>query len=169
MSLILTTPISDLDIKKMSVRDIVYISGYIYAGRDSVLPKIVDLIKKKKDIKGVNLVGSVIFHTAVSSAGVGPTSSNKVEIESSFFDLSRAGVKIHLGKGALGDKTVKILKKFNSVYAVVPPISALLSSKILEKKIVAFPEEGMEALHLLKVEKLPIIVAIANGESIYSS
>jgi hypothetical protein len=33
------------------------------------------------------LSGSVIFHTAVSDAGIGPTSSNKVDIESSIAPL----------------------------------------------------------------------------------
>ncbi|MDO9545053.1 MAG: fumarate hydratase C-terminal domain-containing protein, partial [Synergistaceae bacterium] len=32
---------------------------------------------------------------------------------------------------------------------------------------VAFPEEGMEALHEIEVENFPAIVAIAHGESIY--
>ena len=33
--------------------------------------------------------------------------------------------------------------------------------------VVAFPEEGMEALHEIEVENFPAIVAIAHGESIY--
>ena len=32
---------------------------------------------------------------------------------------------------------------------------------------VAFPELGMEALHLIKVEKYPAIIGAAHGKSIY--
>ena len=111
--------------------------------------------------------GSVIFHTAVSPAGVGPTSSNKFEIESTIPALSAAGVKLHLGKGALSKETVEALKQYNSVYAVIPPVTALLNSKTIHKRIVAFAEEGMEAFHVLEVKDYPAIVAVAHGKSIY--
>ena len=39
--------------------------------------------------------------------------------------------------------------------------------KTLEEKTVAFPEEGMEALHLLVVDRYPAIIAAAHGRSIY--
>lgn len=163
------TPITNEMINEISVGDMISISGYIYTGRDAVLPKVIELIKNNGlEDAGINLKGSVIFHTAVSSAGVGPTSSNKLEIEESIPILSEAGVKLHLGKGELSKKTIEELDKYNSVYAITPPVTALLVSKIKEKKLVAFPELGMEAMHLLKIEKFPVIIAAAHGKSIYS-
>lgn len=164
----IVTPITDKVINEISVGDMIYISGYIYTGRDAVLPKIVNLIESN-ELKqvGIDLQGSVIFHTAVSPAGVGPTSSNKLEIEGNIPMLSKAGVKLHLGKGELSKKTVEELDKHNSVYAVIPPVTALLGSKILEQSVAAFPEEGMEAFHLLKVEGFPAIIAVAHGKTIY--
>ena len=47
-------------------------------------------------IEEIGLDGAVIFHTAVSPAGIGPTSSNKVEIEASMPELAMAGVRIHV-------------------------------------------------------------------------
>ena len=90
----LTTPISEEDIAKLKVGDVVSISGYIYCGRDAVLPKIVAHaeIGTLSELN-VNLQGSVIFHTAVSPAGVGPTSSNKLEIESSMKPWSKAKIR----------------------------------------------------------------------------
>jgi fumarate hydratase subunit beta len=162
------TPITDDMIDKMAVGDMIHISGYIYTGRDAVLPKLVELIESNGLAKaGIDLQGSVIFHTAVSPAGVGPTSSNKVEIEGNIPALSKAGVKLHLGKGALSKQTIEALQKYKSVYAVIPPVTALLGSKILEQKVVAFPEQGMEALHLLKVDSIPVIIAAVHGKSIY--
>ena len=164
----LTTPISEEDIKKLNVGDTVEISGYILCGRDAVLPKVVKMIEDGTvgDL-GVDIHGQVIFHTAVSPAGVGPTSSNKLEIESSIAPLSAGGIKLHLGKGKLHSETIEALKENNSVYAVIPPVTALLESKTSDKKVVAFPELGMEALHLIKVDRYPAIIGAANGRSIY--
>jgi fumarate hydratase subunit beta len=164
----INTPIPDETVTQLSIGDMILISGFIYTGRDAVLPKIVSLIQSGKISEyGIQLQGSVIFHTAVSPAGVGPTSSNKYEIESTMPALSVAGVKLHLGKGALSKETVQALKQYNSVYAVIPPVTALLKSKTSQQKVTAFPEEGMEAFHVLEVKEYPAIVAVAHGKSIY--
>lgn len=164
----LKTPIQETDINQLQVGDVVSISGYIYTGRDAVLPKIVKLIEQDKLKEyGIDLKGSIIFHTAVSPAGVGPTSSNKLEIESSFPALSKAGVKLHLGKGALSPHTLQSLDENNSVFAVIPPVTALLESLTTEREVIAFPELGMEALHRIKVKNYQAIIAAAHGKSIY--
>ncbi len=164
----LTTPISEEAAASLQVGDTVEISGYILCGRDAVLPKVMKMIEEGTVGElGVDLHGQVIFHTAVSPAGVGPTSSNKLEIESSIAPLSAAGIKLHLGKGELHQETIAALDKYNAVYAVIPPVTALLGSKTSEERVVAFPELGMEALHLIKVEKYPAIIGAAHGRSIY--
>lgn len=164
----LTTPISEEAISKLRVGDTVEISGYILCGRDAVLPKVLKMIEEgtASDL-GVDLQGQVIFHTAVSPAGVGPTSSNKLEIESSIEPLSKAGIKLHLGKGALHKETIEALNQYNAVYAVIPPVTALLEDKTSERKVLAFPELGMEALHLIKIDRYPAIIGAAHGKSIY--
>ena len=163
----LTTPLNDKEIAALEVGDTIEISGAILCGRDAVLPKVVKMAEAAAEELGVDLRGQVIFHTAVSPAGVGPTSSNKAEIEASIAPLSKAGVKIHLGKGRLSDETVQALDRYNAVYAVIPPVTALLESKTLSRKVVAFPELGMEALHLIEVDRFPAIVGAAHGRSIY--
>ena len=168
MSFDITTPITDDVIKTLSVGDTIYLSGYIFCGRDAVLPKVVKLAEEGRLSEfGIDIQGGVIFHTAVSPAGVGPTSSNKLEIESSIEPLSKYGIKLHLGKGQLHKETIEALDKYNAVYAVIPPVTALLGAKTLEQEVAAFPEEGMEALHILKVDRYPAIIAVAHGRSIY--
>lgn len=165
---ILRTPISNEDIKNLKVGDMVYITGKIFCGRDAVLPKICKLIDENKlGQNGINLQGAVIFHTAVSPAGVGPTSSNKLEIEGSFQKLSEAGVKIHLGKGAIGKETIHKLDENNAAFAVIPPVTALLGNNTKSQKCIAFPELGMEAFYELDVEEYPCIIAAVHDESIY--
>ena len=164
----LTTPISEEAAAGLQAGDTVEISGYILCGRDAVLPKVLKMIEDgTADQLGVDLRGQVIFHTAVSPAGVGPTSSNKLEIESSIAPLSAAGIKLHLGKGKLHEETIKALDQYNAVYAVIPPVTALLGARTSEQKVVAFPELGMEALHLIRVDRYPAIIGAAHGRSIY--
>lgn len=164
----LTTPIKEKDVLALHVGDTVTISGYILCGRDAVLPKLLKMIENGTVSElGVDLHGQVIFHTAVSPAGVGPTSSNKLEIESSIAPLSAAGIKLHLGKGALHPETIEALDRYNAVYAVIPPVTALLGAKTSEERVIAFPELGMEALHLIKVDRYPAIIGAAHGRSIY--
>lgn len=165
----LTTPFSEEAIRQLKVGDVVSISGDIFCGRDAVLPRICkELEAGTWDQRGIDLKGGVIFHTAVSPAGVGPTSSNKLEIEGSFEVLSKlGGIKMHLGKGAIKSDTVKMLAATNAVFAIIPPVTALLESQTTERTCVAWPELGMEALYSIKVKNYQAIIAAAKGESIY--
>lgn len=166
----LATPLSEDVIRQLKVGDVVCISGYIYCGRDAVLPRICkELEAGVWEQRGIDLRGGVIFHTAVSPAGVGPTSSNKLEIESSFEPLSRmGGIKMHLGKGAIKPETVKALAANNAVFAIIPPVTALLGSQTSDIQCVCFPELGMEAFYRIKVDHYQAIIAAAGGKSIYS-
>lgn len=164
----LESPIRADRIDDLKAGDQIEISGRILCGRDSVLPRLVALIREKNAIiEAIGLEGAVIFHTAVSPAGVGPTTSNKVEIEESIPVLSSAGVRIHIGKGSVGAATVVALKAHKSIFAVTPPVSALFSQRICSQKVIAFEEEGIEALFELHVRRLPAIVAVAHGHNIF--
>jgi fumarate hydratase subunit beta len=160
----LQTPIGDDDLDRLDVGDKITISGTIYTGRDAALPQLVELINEKEVPFDLN--GSVIMHTAFSDAGIAPTTSSKVEIESTIAPLSESGVKVHIGKGTLNDDTLKSLNENNSIFVITPPVAALLTSKVLEKKCVLFENEGMEAMFELKVDRIPGIVAIKDGKRI---
>lgn len=155
----LTTPITDSQLERLKVGDKILISGEILTGRDAALPQLVELLEKDDP----NLEGSVIMHTAVSEAGIAPTTSNKEEILSSIKPLSKAGVKIHIGKGAISTDAIGD----GSIFAITPPVAALLTSKVMEKECFLFENEGMEAIFKLKVDKIPAIVAIADKKSIF--
>ena len=160
----LTTPVSDEEILSLNVGDPVSISGIMFTGRDAALPQLVELIKENK--LDFSIEGSAIMHTAVSDAGIAPTTSNKEEIESTIPFLSENGIKIHIGKGMLHDETVEALKENNSIFVITPPVAALLTSKVIEKECVLFENEGIEAMYKLKVENIPGIVAVSGGKSI---
>lgn len=158
------TPIADKELADLNVGDQISISGTIYTGRDAALPQLVNLIKENN--VPFDLEGSAIMHTAVSDAGIAPTTSNKDEIETTIPFLSENGVKIHIGKGMLHDETVDALEKNNSIFVITPPVAALLTNNVLEKKCVLFEWEGMEAMYQLKVKDIPGIVAVSKGNKI---
>ena len=160
----ITTPVSDEEILSLDVGDQISISGEMFTGRDAALPQLVERIKQNK--LDFDLNGAAIMHTAVSDAGIAPTTSNKEEIESTIPFLSENGVKVHIGKGMLNDETANSLDDNNSIFVITPPVAALLTSKVIDKKCVLFEHEGMEAMFELKVENIPGIVAIHNGKKI---
>lgn len=154
------------DLPALRVGDRVEFSGIIYTGRDAVLPRLAALAAAGRRLP-VPLAGVAIMHTAVSPAGFGPTSSNKEEIENAMGPLSAAGVLFHLGKGVIGRETVARISEFGAVFIVVPPVSALLRSRLLSSRVVAFAAEGMEAMHELTIAGLPGVVAAAGGASVF--
>jgi fumarate hydratase subunit beta len=157
-------PINPENPPNIQLGDRVELYGKLYTGRDAALPKLVESIKKGRN--PLDLTGSAIMHTAVSDAGISPTTSNKVEIEGNMAFLSKCGVKMHIGKGRLNQEIVEAISRFDSVFVVTPPAAALLKSKVIKKKVVAFPEEGIEAIYQLEVDAIPGIVSAANGKTL---
>jgi len=157
--------VGDCDLK---AGDLIEMTGTIYCGRDAVLPHVVEMSKEGTLADaGIDLDGAVIFHTAVSCAGIAPTTTSKPEIEGSIVPLSEKGAKFHLGKGLIKPETVEGLKKNNAYFLITPPVAALLTAQMSEKKAVLHPEFGMEAFYEIKVKDFPAIVAVANGETIF--
>lgn len=162
------TPIDPEIIEDLNVGDVISVSGWIFTGRDAVLPKVEQaIIDGTLNAKGIDIEGGVIFHTAVSPAGVGPTSSNKKEIEESFAPLSEAGIKLFLGKGKISKTTIDAINSNGAVFAVIPPTTALFEDQTKERRVIGWPELGMEALHTIYVEGYQAIIAAAHGKSIY--
>lgn len=166
----LHTPLTEETVSGLHVGDRVILYGSVFCGRDAVLPRIVRMAEENRlSENGIHLEGGAVFHTAVSPAGVGPTSSNKLEIESSIAPLSSYGIRMHIGKGQISAETVHALQEYHAVYAVMPPVTALLESKTKDRRCIAYPELGMEALYMIEAMGYPMIIAAANGESIYDT
>ena len=53
------------------------------------------------------------------------------------------------------------------MFAVIPPVTALLGENTISQRVAAFPELGMEAFYELEVKEYPVIIAAAHNESIY--
>ena len=161
----ITTPTTKKTLENLHIGEQILLSGKMFTGRDAALPRLVKAIENGEKL--IDLEGSALMHTAVSDAGIAPTTSNKEEIEGNIPALAREGLLIHIGKGTLSEETVKALGDAGAIFVVTPPVAALLTSKVKSKKVAAFKEEGMEAIFELEVEEIPGIVAVAHGKSIY--
>jgi tartrate/fumarate subfamily iron-sulfur-dependent hydro-lyase beta chain len=86
--------------------------------------------------------------------------------------LDRFGIHLIIGKGGMGERTTKALKKTGSVYAAFPGGAGVLAAeKITGVSQVFWLEElGMpEAVWILEVKEFgPLVVAMdSSGQSLY--
>jgi fumarate hydratase subunit beta len=175
----LQTPLSSKDIKNLSVGDIVYLSGKLFTARDQTHKKMLELKEKGKKIP-FNPGEMVLFHSGpvvkkeknkwlIVSAG--PTTSIRMEDSESEF-LSKFKVKMIIGKGGMGEKTLKALKKNVAVYAHFTGGAGALAAKAIKRveNVQWLRELGTpEAVWILEVENFgPLIITMdAKGKSFY--
>lgn len=158
-------PISEADVRKLRVGEVVAVSGRIFTARDQVH----DLAMKKKLPK--NLKGLGVFHAGpimIQKRGkwevvaAGPTTSARLDIFTPKF-LEKTGARVLIGKGGMGEATAQALKKFGGVYLyAIGGAAAFYADSIKEVHSVNFLKEfGMpEAMWELEVEDLLAIVGI---------
>lgn len=168
---------SDL-IKKLRINDIVYVTGTLFTARDSAHAKLRTM--KPKDlpfdpsIMGLYHCGPLMKKQDGQwvTVSAGPTTSSRLE---EFEDvlLDRFGFHLIIGKGGMGQRTGKALKKNGSVYAAFPGGAGVLAADKITKVVqVHWLEElGMpEAVWILEVDEFgPLVVAMdATGQSLYT-
>jgi len=171
----LNLPARKEEVKKLKIRDVIYVTGEIFTARDEAHHMMLEKDKIPFDPSKMGL-----FHCGplmkkeknkwqVVSAG--PTTSSRMEIFEDKF-LEKFGTNIIIGKGGMGERTEKALQKFTGVYtAYTGGAGALAADKVEEVLGVYWLEElGMpEAAWIFKVKEFgPLVVAIdSHGGSIY--
>lgn len=174
----LTTPISEEDIRKLRVNDIVYISGTIFTARDEAHERALNWFESNKPLP-IQPTGLAVFHCGpiVRKEGegwelvaAGPTTSTRMEMFEDKF-LEAFHVRVVIGKGGMGARTAAAMKKVGAIYGAFTGGAAVLAAKTVRKiKDVAWLDLGMpEALWIMEVERFgPLIVAIdAMGENLF--
>ncbi len=174
----LNTPISEEEVRKLYVNDIIYITGTIITARDQAHKRALDYIKQGKPLP-VSFEGLAIYHCGpvVSKVGdkwtvvaAGPTTSTRMEtLEYEFIENFKA--RVIIGKGGMGRRTVEAMKRFGVVYgAFVGGAGTLAAKAIKAVKGVEWLDLGVpEALWILNVEDFgPLIVAIdSHGNNLF--
>lgn len=171
----LTTPLTDEKIKNLKAGDNVLLSGTIYTARDAAHERLVQLLDKGERLP-IELKDQIIYYVGPSPAkpgkvigSAGPTTSYRMDPYAP--KLLDAGLKGMIGKGDRGDEVVEAIIKNKGLYFVaIGGVAALLSKSIKKAEVVAYEDLGSEAIRRLKVEDLPLIVAIdSKGNNLYES
>ncbi|WP_304154610.1 L(+)-tartrate dehydratase subunit beta [Megamonas hypermegale] len=175
---ILNTPIKDEDLADIHVGDIIYLTGYITTCRDVAHRR---LIEEGRPLP-VDVSGGAILHAGpiirtlgedkYQMVSVGPTTSMRMEkFEEEF--IEKTNVKLIVGKGGMGDGTMRGCKKYKALHAVFPAGCAVVAANCVEEIVSAkWKDLGMpETLWTCKVEKFgPLIVSIdTHGENIFEN
>ena len=159
----MTTPLTNEDIEKLKIGDIVYLNGYIYTARDAAHKKLVDLIDEGKELP-FDLRGSVIYFVGPTPpkpgepiGSAGPTTSYRMDSYSPI--LIKHGQKAMIGKGKRNQAVKDACKEHKAVYfGATGGAGALIAQRIKSAEVIAYPELGPEAIRKLEVEDFPVTV-----------
>jgi len=167
----LRTPIRDVDIERLKIRDIVYIDGVLLTARDLTHRTIIEKIKKG-ELDPKIFEGGVIYHAGPvvkrenqewRIISIGPTTSIRMEKYIPEL-LELANIKLIVGKGGIGPKSMQAIKKHKCAYGIFPGGCGIVAAQKVKKVIdVLYLEElgTPEALWILEVEKFgPIIITV---------
>lgn len=174
----LKTPISEEDVRKLKVNDILYVTGTMVTARDAAHRRALEFFKEGKKLP-IDLQGLAVFHCGPIVkkedekwvvVAAGPTTSTRMDIfEDEFIKNFKA--RVIVGKGGMGKRTTDAMKKYGAVYGAFTGGAAILAANaIREVKRVEWFDLGMpEALWILEVEEFgPLTVAIdAHGNNLF--
>jgi fumarate hydratase subunit beta len=173
------TPISEEDVRKLKVNDVLYVTGTIVTARDAAHKKALELFKQGKQLP-INLEGAAVFHCGpiVKKEGdkwvvvaAGPTTSTRMDqFEDEF--ISAFKVRVVIGKGGMGKRTTDAMQKYGAVYGAFTGGAGVLAAKAIKNvKVVEWLQElGMpEALWVFEVEEFgPLSIAIdSHGNNVF--
>ncbi|KIL47233.1 fumarate hydratase [Jeotgalibacillus soli] len=169
----LQAPISEEDIRKLKVGDVVQINGMMYTGRDAIHKYL------STNDSPVDLNGQVIYHCGPvmlkDEAGnwhvkaAGPTTSIREEPYQGDI-MKRFGIRAVIGKGGMGPKTLKALEEHGGVYLnAIGGAAQYYADRIKSVEGVDLMQFGIpEAMWHLKVEGFTAVVTMdAHGNSLH--
>jgi len=173
----LKTPISEEEVRKLKVNDILYVTGTMVTARDQAHRRALEYFKQGKQLP-INLEGLVLYHCGPVmkkndkwvTVAAGPTTSTRMDIFEDEF-IKNFKVRVVVGKGGMGKRTTEAMKKYGAVYGAFTGGAAVIAAEAIKNvKKVEWLDLGMpEAMWILEVEEFgPLIVAIdSHGNNLY--
>ncbi len=162
-------PFSEKDVMSLKSGDKILLSGTIFTGRDTIHHYVVEEGNDlPKDISGSAIYhcGPVMKQDEISGewsvVAAGPTTSIREEPYQADF-LKKTGARAIIGKGGMGEKTLKGLQENKAVYLhAIGGAAAVYAEKIQKIHSVNFLEEfGVpEALWEMEISDFPVIVTM---------
>ncbi len=166
--------LSDEVIASLTPGETILLNGTLYTGRDAAHKRMAAMLDKGEPLP-VDLQGRAIYYVGpVDAVGdevigpAGPTTSTRMD---QFTDriLAETGLKLMIGKAERGPEAIEAIARHQAAYLIAVGGAAYLVSKaIREARPVAFQDLGMEAIYKLRVQDMPVTVAVdTQGNSIH--
>jgi fumarate hydratase subunit beta len=172
------TPISEEEIRKLRVNDVLYVSGTMFTARDQAHKRALEYFKQGKPLP-LSLEGLAVFHCGPivkkkedrwTIVAAGPTTSTRMEIFEDEF-IKNFKVRVIIGKGGMGKRTTEAMGKYGAVYGAFTGGAAILAAKAIRSvRSVEWLDLGMpEAMWILEVEEFgPLAIAIdSHGNNLF--
>ena len=177
---ILSTPVSEADIRKLKINDTVTLQNTLFGIRDATQIHLFDHGRETR----FDLNGHAVIHTAPNVRKVvvsekfpvgyepiciGTTTSDRMERFTQPL-MSKNGVRIIVGKGGLREDSAKAFQELGGVYlAIIGGTAALETTWIEQIEDVDMDDLNPESLWRFKIHDFgPLLVAMdSHGGSIY--
>ncbi|MGC9530410.1 MAG: FumA C-terminus/TtdB family hydratase beta subunit [Candidatus Bipolaricaulaceae bacterium] len=174
MDKVLTTPISEEEVRGLSAGDVIYVSGTLFTARDEAHQQMLSR-GAPLSVEGLALFhcGPVVEQTDAGwrVVAAGPTTSARMEaVEADF--LRRFQPRVIIGKGGMGEQTLAALAEVGAVYTHFTGGAGALAARAIHQvaEVHWLEELGIpEAVWVFQVERFgPLVVAMdARGRSLY--
>ena len=176
----LTIPLTEEEIRGLTLGETVYLTGEFYTARDEAHMRALEHLEEGKELP-VDFRDKAVFHCGPimrklngkwELVAAGPTTSTRMNtLEPEF--IEKLGPRAIIGKGGMGKETLKAMEKFGCVYLAITGGAAVLAAKgIRNVRGVEWLDLGMpEALWIFEGENFgPLIVAMdAHGNSLFEN
>jgi L(+)-tartrate dehydratase beta subunit len=178
----ITLPCTEAEIRKLRIGDHVTLQDTLFGIRDATQ---IHMFDKGREIR-FDLEGHAVIHTAPNVKKVAPSKENPAgyapvcvgTTTSARMErftrplLSQYGVRMIIGKGGLGEESLKAFEDLGGVYVAIIGGTAALETTWIERiEDVDLDDLNPESLWKFKIKDFgPLLVAMdAHGGSLYTS
>ncbi|MFH1561819.1 MAG: FumA C-terminus/TtdB family hydratase beta subunit [Nitrospirota bacterium] len=173
-------PLNKEIVEELKVGEEILLNGFLYTARDKAHQKLAEGLEENtppppfQEGIPISLKDITIYYTGPTPpkpgeiiGSAGPTTSSRMDVFTPI--LLKNGVIGTIGKGKRSKEVISAIKEYGCIYFItIGGAGAWLSQKIIQAKVVAYPEFGTEAIFELKVKDFPAIVAVdSSGNYIY--
>ena len=161
----LTTPVSKEELAPLRAGDTVLLSGIVYTARDAAHKRLCDAIAAGEPLP-FELFGSAIYYVGPTPerpgeviGSAGPTTSGRMDAYSP--TLIGLGQSVMIGKGRRNQAVKDAIRRNGAVYlAAIGGAGAVTAESVKSLRVICWEDLGCEAVRELRVENMPLTVAI---------
>lgn len=166
----LQTPMKEKEIRRLRIKDVIYVSGEVLTVRDSAYERILATLDANQPLP-FDLAGKAIWHAGPitkqegkkwKAVAVGSTTSSRFSGPAARL-MGDLGVRLVIGKGFMGPEAAKAMSDFGAAYVITTGgAAAYYANQIEETPAVHWLDLGMPAaVWMFRAKRLgPLIVAM---------